>query len=186
MSFPEEEIPNSEDDRAEDGQPEESLPEGVQPIEENLDYKDKYLRMLADVDNMRKRGERERAAARKFALEALMRDLLPVLDALEFAGAAEGDAEAIREGIKLATTSALRVLQNHGLETIEAHGAHFDPRFHEAVAMRPVPELEANTVALEERRGYVLNERVLRPSLVHVVMAPPEAPQDSADSKEES
>ena len=190
MSFPEEEIPQSEAPQAEDGQPEvalpESLPDGVQPVEENLDYKDKYLRVLAEFDNMRKRGERERAAARKFALEALMRDLLPVLDALEFAGAAEGDAEAIREGIQLATTSALRVLQSHGLETIEAHGEKFDPRFHEAVAMRPHEELAPETVALEERKGYVLNERVLRPSLVHVVMAPPEAPQDSTDSKGES
>lgn len=156
------------------------------PVEENLDYKDRYLRVLAEFDNMRKRGERERAAARKFALEALMRDLLPVLDSLEFAAAAEGDADAIREGIQLATTSALRVLQNHGLETIEAHGESFDPRFHEAVGMRPHDELEAGRVAHEERKGYVLNERVLRPSRVHIVIAPAEAAAESADSEEES
>ena len=181
MSFPEEELDQTPEPENLDTTPPPA------PVEENLDYKDRYLRVLAEFDNMRKRGERERTAARKFALEALMQDLLPVLDSLEFAGAAEGDAEAIREGIQLATTSALRVLQNHGLETIEAHGAHFDTRFHEAVAMRPHPELEPHTVILEERKGYVLNERVLRPSRVHVVMAPPEEKRtEAADSEEES
>jgi len=144
----------------------------IEATADNEDWRDKYLRSLAEVDNMRKRGERERAAARKFALEALMRDLLPVLDSLEFAAEAAGDADAIREGIQIALADALRVLQSHGLETIEAHGQTFDPRFHEAIGMRPHDELEPGMVAEEERKGYKLHDRVLRPSRVHIVIAP--------------
>ncbi|MHC4952418.1 MAG: nucleotide exchange factor GrpE [Planctomycetota bacterium] len=150
-------------------------------VETVQDWKDKYLRVLAECENMRKRGERERVSARKFALEALMRDLLPVLDSLEFAAEAKGDAKAIREGIHLSLNDALRVLQSHGLDTIEAHGEVFDPRFHEAVGMRPHEELEPGRVAEEERKGYRLHDRVLRPSRVHIVIAPAE----SADSEEE-
>jgi len=153
--------------------PEEEIPD-VEPKGAEEDWKDKYLRTLAELDNMRKRGERERASARKFALEALMRDLLPVLDSLEFAAEAEGDADAIREGIKMSLADALRVLQSHGLESIEAHGESFDPRFHEAIGMRPHEELEPGRVVEEERKGYKLHERVLRPSRVHIVIAPPE------------
>lgn len=152
----------------------------IEATAENEDWKDKYLRALAEVENMRKRGERERASARKFALEALMRDLLPVLDSLEFAAGAAGDAAAIREGIEIALADALRVLQAHGLETIEAHGQTFDPRFHEAIGVRPHEELEPGMIAEEERRGYMLHDRVLRPSRVHIVIAP----QQPADKQE--
>ena len=158
----------------------EQTPAGEAEVVE--DYKDKYLRVLAEFDNMRKRGERERAQARKYALEGLMRDLLPVLDSLEFAAEAEGDADAIREGIHMALSSALRVLETHGLETIEAHGEVFDPRFHEAIGMRPHDELDAGRVAEEERKGYLIHDRVLRPSRVHIVIAP----QQAGDSEEES
>ncbi|MHC4938583.1 MAG: nucleotide exchange factor GrpE [Planctomycetota bacterium] len=158
----------------------EATEEELAEIESPENWKDKYLRTLAELDNMRKRGEKERASARKYALEALMRDLLPVLDSLEFAAAAEGDAEAIRKGIDISLADALRVLQSHGLETIEAHGEVFDPRFHEAIGMRPHEELEPGRVAEEERKGYKLNERVLRPSRVHIVIAP----QQPADKEE--
>ena len=153
----------------------EATEEQLAEIDAPEDWKDKYLRTLAELDNMRKRGERERASARKYALEALMRDLLPVLDSLEFAAEAEGDADAIREGIDISLAEALRVLQSHGLETIEAHGETFDPRFHEAIGMRPHDELEPGKVAEQERKGYMLNERVLRPSRVHIVIAPQQA-----------
>ena len=114
-----------------------------------------------------------------------MRDLLPVLDSLEFAAEAEGDADAIREGINMSLASALRVLQNHGLETIEAHGEVFDPRFHEAIGMRPHEELDPGRVAEEERKGYLINDRVLRPSRVHIVIAPQDS-SAAADREGES
>ena len=176
MSLPEE----NKDTRPDESDLPEQTPAGEAEVVD--DYKDKYLRILAEFDNMRKRGERERAQARKYALEDLMRDLLPVLDSLEFAAEAEGDADAIREGIHMSLASALRVLQNHGLETIEAHGEVFDPRYHEAIGMRPHEELEPGRVAEEERKGYLIHDRVLRPSRVHIVIAPPE----SADSGGES
>ncbi len=152
-----------------------------QEVEEVVeDFKDKYLRTLAEFENMRKRGERERISARKYALEGLMRDLLPVLDSLEFAASAQGDADAIREGIEIALAGALRVLQSHGLETIVSHGEVFDPRVHEAIGMVPHDELEAGRVAVEHRKGYQLADRVLRPSQVHIVIAPEAA--DSAQN----
>ena len=147
------------------------------------DFKDKYLRTLAEFDNMRKRGERERISARKYALEGLMRDLLPVLDSLEFAASAQGDADAIREGIEIALAGALRVLQSHGLETIVSHGEVFDPRVHEAIGMMPHDEFEAGRVAVEHRKGYLLAERVLRPSQVHIVIAPAAADDTAQDGE---
>lgn len=162
--------------------PQEVPEEVVQVVE---DFKDKYLRTLAEFDNMRKRGERERLSARKYALEGLMRDLLPVLDSLEFAAGAQGDADAIREGIEIALAGALRVLQSHGLETIVSHGEVFDPRVHEAIGMIPHDELEAGRVAVEHRKGYQLADRVLRPSQVHIVIAPAVA-DDSSQNESDS
>ena len=153
---------------ATDGEIVETRPE---PAE---DWREKYLRVLAELDNFRKRSERERAQTRQYAAEGLVRDLLPVLDALEMAKASEGDADSLRKGVKLAVDDALRVLKERGVEAIETDGENFDPRFHEAVGMAHDPERKPNTIFKEERRGYRIKDRVLRPSRVHIVIAPPE------------
>jgi len=153
--------------------------------EEANDWRDKYLRTLAELDNMRKRNEREREQLRKFASEGLLRDLLPLIDTLAYGCEAEGDAKAIREGLRMAHDDALRVLVEHGVEPIEAVGLPFDPRWHEAVGMRPADTGQApGTVIAEERRGYRLGDRVLRASRVLIAVAPP-APEPTEPEQAE-
>ena len=155
---------------------EEIQEEVVQPEEAVIadEWREKYLRTLAELDNFRKRVERDQAQMRKYASEPLMRSLLPILDVLELAASADGDDEAIREGVCLAVNDALRIMGEMGLEPIEAIDQPFDPRIHEAVGVFPDPDREPGIVIREERRGYRIHDRVLRPSRVHITTAPPE------------
>ena len=147
------------------------------------EWRERYLRALAELDNFRKRMERDREQARLYANEGLVRNLLPVLDALEMARAAEGGADAIRDGVALALQDAMRILADCGLEKIEALKKAFDPHLHEAVATIPDPDQEPGMVVAEVRCGYRLHDRVIRPSHVHVAVAPPEsAPAEEAPS----
>ncbi len=157
--------------------------EEVEEVEEKTDWKDKYLRALAELENMRKRTERDRAQTHKYALEDVLRNILPVLDSLHYALRAEGDAAAIREGVELAISDAHRILGEQGLVQIDALHQPFDPRWHEAVGMRPDSDHPAGTVIEEERRGYRLHDRVLRPSRVHISVEPPQ-PQAEDDEAE--
>ena len=150
------------------------------------DWKERYLRALAEQENFRKNTERERARERKYAAETLMRDLLPVLDALQLACSAEGDVDAIRKGIELAHQSLMRVLQDHGLQAIEAEDAAFDPSLHEAMATIAHTEHEPGAVVMEVSRGYTLHGRLLRPRRVHVAVAAPKPADEQAEEKEES
>ena len=153
------------------------------PVEE--DFKDKYLRALAEMENVRKRSEREAANASRYALETMLRDLLPALDTLEYALAAAGDAAAIREGVQLAVDEMHRILGDRGFARIEALHQPFDPRWHEAVGMLPSEEHPQGTVLVEERTGYLLHDRVLRPSRVQISMGSPPAAAEEADGSEE-
>jgi len=142
--------------------------------DEAATWREKYMRALAEQDNVHKRLERAKEQARRYALESFLRDFLPVLDALECAIAAKGDAAALREGVCLAMQDALRILKENGLEPIEAQGRPFDPRWHEATAAIPVADKPAGTVLNELRRGYRFHDRVLRASRVEVAMPVPE------------
>ena len=150
----------------------------VEKAEPREDWKDKYLRALADLDNVRKRADRDRIQASKFALEGMLRNILPVLDSLHYALLAEGDADVIREGVEIAIKDAHRILGEKGFLPIESLHKQFDPRWHEAVGMRPSDEHPAGTVIEVERAGYMLHDRVLRPSLVHISVQPPSAQQE--------
>jgi len=160
---------------ATDGEIVETRPETAE------DWREKYLRVLAELDNFRKRSERERDQTRQYAAEGLVRDLLPVLDVLEMAQAAEGDAESLRKGVKLAVDDAVRVLKDRGVEAIETEGQIFDPRFHEAVGMAHDPDKAPNSILREERRGYRIKDRVIRPSRVHIVIAPPRTAEQDGE-----
>lgn len=153
------------------------------PAEESAEvWKDKYLRALAELDNFRKRTERERDQVRRYAVEDLLRSILPVLDALEYAHAAEGDADAIRDGVRLALDDAMRILGDTGLARIDGVDEPFDPRFQEAVGVLPDEERAAATVLQVERTGYRLHDRVLRPSRVIISIRPPrEEAQEEGD-----
>jgi molecular chaperone GrpE len=132
---------------------------------------DKFLRTMAEFDNFRRRTRQEMEDARRFAIEKLVSDLLPVLDDFERAlQHSEGDeGSAVREGVLLIQKRLLDTLVRYGVEPIEAVGKPFDPNFHEAIMrIEAGKEHEPGTVVEELRKGYTLNGRVIRASLVKV------------------
>lgn len=138
--------------------------------EELARMREAMLRLQAEMDNREKRLEREMAKSRKFALEALMRDLVQVLDSMDQAlsSADAENARAAYEGLELTRKQALQVLTSHGLEVLDPVGERFDPSWHEAMATQPSDEFESDTVAQVLQKGYRLNERLLRPARVIV------------------
>jgi len=149
------------------------------PQDPAAEWRDKYLRALAELDNYRKRTERDREIARTYATEGLLRDVLPVVDDLETALTIEGSLDAIREGVALALRHLVNALDAKGMKQIEALGLPFDPRVHEAAGVVPAAAGQApGTVVAELRKGYAFHDRVLRPARVQIAMAPPQAPDD--------
>ncbi|MEK7770944.1 MAG: nucleotide exchange factor GrpE [candidate division NC10 bacterium] len=141
---------------------------------------ERYVRTVAEYDNARKRAARDRDEYIRTANEALLRELLPVLDNFERAlQAARGDAgaAAVTAGVELIQRELLRVLEKSGVTPFSSLGTLFDPERHEAVARVPASGEPEMTVVGETARGYLLHGRVLRPALVMVAMAPePDAP----------
>ena len=129
------------------------------------EYLDDMRRMKAEMENARKRLERDRARYVQLAAERLVRELLPVLDNLERALAIEGD---VREGVKATRDQMLAVLEGAGLEPVLSDGESFDPAVHEAVMGQPSEEHEEDTVIQTLERGYLLNGRPIRPAKVIV------------------
>ena len=136
--------------------------------EENYD---RYVRQLAELDNFRKRTKREKDDAIRFANEALMRDLLPVVDNLERAVAHSkggGNGKPLVEGVEMVLKGLLDALTKHGLIQVSAVGEPFDPAKHEAMAQLATEGCAPNTVVEEHHKGYLLGDRLLRPALVTV------------------
>jgi molecular chaperone GrpE len=132
---------------------------------ERDEYLDSMRRMKAELENSRKRQERERARLVQLASERLVRELLPVLDNLERALEVEGD---IREGVEATREQLLAVLEGEGLAPIASDGESFDPAVHEAVMGQPSKEHEEDTVIMTLERGYILNGKPIRPAKVVV------------------
>ena len=132
---------------------------------ERDEYLDSMRRMKAELENSRKRQERERTRLVQLASERLVRELLPVLDNLERALEVEGD---IREGVGATREQLLAVLEGEGLTPVASDGESFDPAVHEAVMGQPSEEHEEDTVIMTLERGYVLNGRPIRPAKVVV------------------
>jgi molecular chaperone GrpE len=132
---------------------------------------DLYLRSQAEIDNLKKRYQKDQRGLVKFANESLIKNLLPVADNLEKAidhSHNETSVSALREGVELTLKGLMDVLQKAGVETIEAVGEPFDPNFHEAVSAAANEEVQPGTVLKELQKGYTLNQRLLRPSMVIV------------------
>jgi molecular chaperone GrpE len=145
---------------------------------ELADKQDRYLRVLADMENAKRRAQRDRDEYVKYANESLIRDLLPVLDNFDRAldaARASGEPSTVVEGVELIQRELLKVLERFGVERYSALGATFDPTRHEAVSRVITAEHPENTVVGETLRGYLLNGRVLRPAMVAVAAAPDEA-----------
>lgn len=127
------------------------------------------LRERADLDNQRKRMQRDLEQSLKFANEKLLRDLLPVYDGLESGLAVETvDVAAMREGLSLTLKSLLKIAESNGLQQIDPVGQPLDPERHHAVSMVDAPGSAPGTVVSVMQKGYVLNGRLLRPALVSV------------------
>lgn len=149
--------------------------EKIRHLEDEVqEHKDRYLRTLAEMDNMRRRHERERQDLLKFASEKLLQDLLPVLDSFEKATAAGGAeaGNAIVEGIRMVHKQLTHVLETNGLKAVDAVGKTFDPNLHQAI-QRIEGDVTEETVKDEYQRGYTLNGRLIRPSMVSVLVPKP-------------
>jgi len=148
--------------------------------------KEDMLRALAEVENMRRRTQREIQDARAYAIDRFARDLLPVADtlsrALATAPARDGVDDAVRsllDGIQITERTLIDTLGRHGLKQIGAKGEPFDPNLHQAVAQAP-SDTPAGTIGEVMQAGYVLNERTLRAAMVLVSTGPTAtAPADS-------
>ena len=142
--------------------------------DEAKNHYERFLRQTADLDNFRKRASRDKEEAIRFANEALVRELLPVVDNLERAishAKGSGKGESLVEGVEMILRGLFDALGKHGLVQISALGQPFDPQLHEAMAQIESAEQAPNTVSEEHQRGYLFKDRLLRPSLVTVVKA---------------
>ncbi|HVW78381.1 MAG TPA: nucleotide exchange factor GrpE [Alloacidobacterium sp.] len=133
---------------------------------------DRLARLQAEFDNARKREARERNEFRDFAVAGAVEQFLPVLDNFQLALKATGSAEQLRTGVELIVKQMEEALRSLNVQPVEAVGAVFDPRVHEALEMVERPDLPDHQVFDEVRRGYKIKDRLLRPALVRVVNNP--------------
>jgi len=140
---------------------------------------DQCLRLQADLENLRKRAERDVASAHKFALERFAAELLPVRDSLEMGLSAfeaeSADPEKLREGVELTLQMLTSAMGKFEIREINPQGERFDPEFHQAMSLQERDDVEPNTVVTVVQKGYLLNERLLRPAMVIVSKAPDDA-----------
>lgn len=161
-------------------QPETDLPveeeaetvDEVEKLREQLDAEqNKYLRLLADYDNFKRRTQKDKELANKFRSQSLLADILPVLDNFERAMSVPTKSEesaSLLKGIEMVQKSLLEAVNREGLEEIKAIGEQFDPNFHQAVMQEKDDSAEPGEVLQELQKGYILKDRVLRPAMVKV------------------
>jgi molecular chaperone GrpE len=150
----------------------EDLKAKMEELETKLaDYENRYLRLLADFENFRRRIKKEKEADEKYRAQSLITNLLPALDNFERAMQIEPDNEqtkALLDGVSMVYKSIIEALKDEGAEQIEAVGKEFDPNLHQAVAQAEVEGAGENIVVEEFQKGYILKGRVIRPSMVKV------------------
>ena len=151
------------------GSLEDELAEARRAAQENLD---RALRAQAELENVRRRMERDLQNAHKFALERFVSELLPVKDSLELglAAAAEKDASttSIAQGVELTLRMLEQAMDKFGIRTVDPAGEPFDPEFHQAMTMQESDTAESGAVLTVVQKGYLLNERLVRPAMVIV------------------
>jgi len=132
---------------------------------------ERFLRSCADLENFKKRAAREKEEFVRFAQEGMVRELLPTLDNLERAvehSKATLDFSGLVEGVDMTVKQFLQCLDNFGVKPVKAAGERFDPNIHEAIMQVDEGDYDADTVVCEHQKGYLLNDRLLRPCLVTV------------------
>ena len=130
---------------------------------------DTALRIQADMDNLRKRSEKQVEDAHKYAVQKFVEELLPVADSLEMGMAVEGEVEQIREGIGLTMNVLKAAMEKFSVVAIDPLGEKFNPDLHQAMAMQPSDEYQNDHVSAVMQKGYTLNGRLVRPAMVMVV-----------------
>lgn len=152
---------------------------------EQKETHDRLLRVTADFENYKKRMSRELEDFRKYANQSLLKEMLSVVDhielAIQAAGCPSGEETSLIEGLNLTLKELLRILEKFKVKPIEAVGQPFNPQMHEAIMQEACDRLPENTVVREMQKGYTINDRLLRPSLV-VVAAPRSMQPDSTSS----
>jgi molecular chaperone GrpE len=151
----------------------ESVEELLQKAQATIkDYWDQMMRMRAEIENNRKRAERDLENAHKYALKSFAENLLPVVDSLEMgqvaAAAENATLQSIREGSELTINMLIQVLERNGLQQVDPLGEKFDPEKHQAISMIEVPDTESNSVVEVMQKGFLLNDRLIRPAMVVV------------------
>jgi len=133
---------------------------------------DKFVRTQAELENLKRRSEKDLQNAHKFGLEKFARELLPVADSLELGLNVETgdnpDAQKLREGMELTLKQLMASLEKFNVIPIDPDGEKFNPELHQAMATQPTDEAEPNTVIKVYQKGYLLNDRLLRPAMVVV------------------
>lgn len=143
---------------------------GDELARERDEWKEKYVRALADHENARRRHLRELTDARLYAISGFAEDLLEAVDNMEraIAGAEDRKDDPVVSGVRLVYDLLAKTLKKHGVEPVEALGKPFDPNFHNAIAQDEATDCPPNTVTAELQRGYRIGDRLLRPSMVRV------------------
>ena len=133
---------------------------------------DKVLRTQADLENIKRRSEKDLQNAHKFGIEKFARELLPVADSLELGLSVETagspEVQKLREGMELTLKQLLSSLEKFNVVQVNPEGEKFNPEWHQAMAMQPTDEVEPNTVLKVYQKGYLLSDRLLRPAMVVV------------------
>ncbi len=170
---------NEAEDQSQQSQPEtiEGLKEALAAAE--LKLKDEALRAQAEIQNIRRRAERDVESAHKYGQEKLVKDLLAVVDSLERGiqaideqqGELDPSVKTIRDGSELTLKMFLDTLARFQIKEINPLGEPFDPKFHEALSMVPNPDAEPNSVMAVVQKGFTLHDRLVRPAMVVVVKA---------------
>ena len=151
----------------------ESIEQQLEKAQDTIkDYWDQMMRLRAEIENNRKRAERDIENAHKYALKNFVENLLPIIDSMEMgqtaAAADNATLESIREGSALTRNMFIQVLEKNGLEEINPIGEKFDPERHQAISMIESEDAESNSVIEVMQKGFLLNDRLVRPAMVVV------------------
>ena len=168
------ESPDSSDSEIPEGDPQELHAMLTDARDKADEHWDQCLRLQADIENLRKRRERDVANAHKFALEKFAVDLLPVRDSLEMglaAAADSGDAAKLKEGSELTLKMLASAMEKYNIIEVNALNEQFNPEYHEAMSMQEREDVPPNTVVTVVQKGYLLNDRLIRPAMVIVSRA---------------
>jgi len=158
---------------------------------ENGELRDRYLRLAAEMDNLRRRTEREVKDAKSYSVAGFARDMLAVSDNLrraldaippEVKAAADAGLATLIEGVEMTERAMLSALERHGVRKLEPVGQKFDPNFHQAMFEVPNPDVPNNTVVQVVQAGFTIGERVLRPAMVGVAKGGPKPAEAETNS----